>query len=141
MDPAAQLAARPTSAQIVARYDEMQKKIRDRLDTAIGPFEWKIVRDGDNTGCGGNFSNLNGIVVFMKPWGFDSPIPDTNWPRAEQIITSITTQYGFTAPTLQIDQPGHHETTATDPSLGANYRFGTQINTTMQITTGCHRPS
>lgn len=140
MDPQATLAARPTSAQILARYEEMQKKIRDQLDTALGPFPWKITGKGDHAGCGGNLSNTNGTVVYMDPWGFDGHISDADWPRAKQIITTIATQYGFTAPTLQIDQPGHHETTAVDPVLGANYNFGGQIDTSIQVTTGCHRP-
>lgn len=140
MDPAAQLAARTTSAQAVARYEQMQLQIRQQLDAALGPHPWKVTGKGDQAGCGGGFTHTGGIVVYLDPWGFDGSLPDTDWPRARQIITTVTAQYGFTQPTLQIDQPGHHETTALDPTLGAQYNFATQIDTSIQVTTGCHRP-
>ncbi|NMI02068.1 LppA family lipoprotein [Pseudonocardia acidicola] len=141
MDPQAQLAARPSSQQMITRYEEMQKQIRDQLDAAIGPFPWKITDKGIQAGCGGDLTNTDGVVVYMPMWEFSGNIPDADWPRAKQIVTTITTRYGFTAPTLQIDQPGHHTTTAVDPTLGANYDFGTETNTVLQVTTGCHRPS
>lgn len=76
----------------------------------------------------------------MPPWGFDAGIPDAVWPRAKQIITEITAEYGFETPTLQIDEPGRHRTTGADLELGAHYEFVTEINTVMQVTTGCHLP-
>ena len=141
MDPAARLAARPTSTQAIAHYQQMQQQIRQQLDAAIGPRPWKIDGKGDQAGCGGDFAHTGGIVVFMDPWGFAGSITDADWPRAKQIITTITGQYGFTVPTMQIDRPGDHVTTAVDPTLGAQYNFGTQVNTAFQVTTGCHRPS
>ena len=139
MDPSAQLARRPTSAQMVTRYEEMQKKIRDQLDAAIGPFPWRSDDPGDRAGCGGDFTNRGGVVVYLPRWEFTGNIRDADWPRAKEIITTVTAQYGMTTPTLQIDEAGRHTTTGVDPDLGANYDFGTQRNTTMQVTTGCHR--
>lgn len=141
MDPQATLAARATSAQAVARYEEMQKEIRDHLDTAVGPFRWEVTGKGTRASCGGDLSRTDGVVVYMDPWGFDGHIPDADWARAKEIITTIAARYGFTVPTLQIDKPGHHETTGTDPNIGAQYSFGTQVNTSIQVTTGCHPPA
>jgi hypothetical protein len=134
----AELAARPSLETMVARYEEMQQRIRDRLDTEIGPFAWKVVRDGDQGGCGANFPGMGGLTRDLPPWGFDANIPDTDWPRAKQIVTEITAEYGFETPTLQIDRAGYHKTTGAGLELGAHYELGTQINTTMQVTTGCH---
>lgn len=142
MDPRAELASRPSSEEVVARYEEMQQRIRDRIDAEIGPFGWYRVRDTSFSTCGFDFPHdLGGQTVGIGPWGFDSGIPDADWPRAQQAITEITAEYGFTELGVQINAPGRHKTTGADPVLGAYYEFGTEINTTMQITTGCHRPA
>ena len=141
MDSAAELASRSTSAEAVTRYEQMQKQIRDQLDATIGPRSWKVNRVGDQALCGGRFNNSGGIVVYLPAWGFLGPIPDADWPRAKQVITDIAARYGFTQPTLQIDQPGHHETSSLDPTLGAQFGFVAGGNIDMQATTGCHRPS
>ena len=137
-DPAAQLAARPSSQQIVTRYEQMEQRIRDRLDAEIGPFVWEVKRNGEQGGCGANFPNLGGVTTYLPSWGFDGNIADADWPRAKQIVTQIIAEYGFTSPTLQIDKPGQHETSAADLALGAQFDLGTKVNTTMQTTTGCH---
>lgn len=134
----AELAARPSLEAVVARYEQMQATIRDRLDAELGPFDWRIVREGDEGTCAGTFPGMGGVTRNLPPWGFDAGIPDADWPRAEQIITETVTEYGFETPTLQIDEPGRHKTTAADVELGAQFDFGTQVNTTMQVTTGCH---
>ena len=59
--------------------------------------------------------------------------------RVRQLVVGIVAEYGFTIPTLQIDYPGHHESDARDPVLGARFAFGTEGFTDMQVTTGCHR--
>lgn len=142
MDPKAVLSARLTSAEAVARYEQMQQRIRAQLDKELGPFPWKVVIEGTDAGCGRAFpQELGGIVVYLPSWGFDANIPDDEWPRAKQIVTTIAAQYGFAAPTLQIDKPGKHTTTGADTALGAQYDFGTQVATTLQVTTGCHLPT
>lgn len=141
MNADATLAARPTSEEILGRYDEMQQRIRDALDMELGPFEWSMLRDGAESTCGTEFSGTNGRNVYMAPWGFDGNIPDDRWPRARQIFADTAAEYGFTPAGLQIDEPGRHSTNGVDEGLGAQYSFGTNANTTMQVTTGCHLPA
>jgi hypothetical protein len=74
----------------------------------------------------------------MAAWRFDGSVPDGDWPRVRDIATTVAAEYGFTATGMQIDTPGHHRTTAGDPALGALFDFRTQVNTIMQVTTGCH---
>jgi Lipoprotein confined to pathogenic Mycobacterium len=138
-DPQAELDARPTSLEVTARYEEMQQRIRERLDAEFGPFAWKIFRPASESTCAPEFSGLGGKEVWMPSWGFEGAIPDADWSRAKQIVNEIIAQYGFTSPTLQIDRPGDHETSAADLTLGAQFNLGTAGNTTMQVTTGCHR--
>lgn len=141
MNAEAELAARPTSEQILDRYSEMQQRIRDTLDSELGPFEWSVRRTGAESNCAYQFPGLGGRNVFMDPWGFDGNIPDDQWPQARQIFADIAAEYGFATAGLQIDEPGRHSTGGVDETLGAQYRFGTNVNTTMQITTGCHLPA
>jgi hypothetical protein len=138
MDPQADLAARPRSAEMITRYEEMQQRIREQLDAELGPFSWEVRSEGDRAGCGGEFANSEGVVVYLPRWGFDGNISDADWPRAKQIVNRITSEYGFTTATLQIDRPGDHETSAADLALGAQYNFATQGNTSLAVTTGCH---
>lgn len=141
MNAEAELAARPTSEEMISRYSEMQQRIRDTLDTELGPVEWSVRRDSAESTCGGDFSAIGGRNIAMAPWGFDGNIPDDRWPRARQIFADIASEYGFAPAGLQIDEPGRHSTNGVDVALGAQYTFGTNVNTSMQITTGCHLPA
>lgn len=138
-DPQAELDARPTSQEITARYEQMQQRIREQLDAELGPFTWGVRSAATESTCSPEFSGLNGTEVTMPRWGFDGGIPDTDWSRAKQIVTDIIAEYGFTTPTLQIDRPGDHETSAADLALGAQFWMGTEVNTLIRVHTGCHR--
>lgn len=140
MNAETELAARPTSEVMISRYSEMQQRIRDALDTELGPFQWSMLRDGAEGTCGGEFSGIGGRNVYMAPWGFEGNIPDDQWPRARQIFADIAAEYAFVPAGLQIDEPGRHSTNGVDETLGAHYSFGTNVNTSMQIATGCHLP-
>lgn len=140
MDPAATLAARPPLTEVVTRYEEMQQRIRDRMDAEIGPFAWYQRRAGTASLCGQEFADVDAHRRYLAPWGFDSPISDLDWPRAHQIIVEITAEYGFSPAGLAVDEPGRHRAGGVDPVLGARYEIGTSRATSLQVTTGCHRP-
>jgi hypothetical protein len=138
----ADLAARPRLEETVARYDEMQQRIRDALDAELGPMGWIQRRDQTPSGCGHDVpADLGGRSLFMAPWGFDAPIPDQQWGRAVQIVSEITGEYGFTTAGLAIDEPTRHLINGVDADLGARYEFGSRRTTLMQVTTGCHLPA
>jgi hypothetical protein len=141
MDAASTLAARPTSEEMTGRYEEMQQRIRDALDAELGPFGWSLFREAAESTCGSEFSGAGGRNVAMGPWGFEDNIPDDRWPRARQIAADIAAEYGFVTAGLQVDEPGRHSSNGVDETLGAQYRFGTNVNTTLQVTTGCHLPA
>ena len=135
------LAARLSMEQALARYEEMQGRIRDLLDVAAGPFRWGIRRDASRDLCGGEFGDSDGIVTAMAPWGFDGGISDADWPLVRKIVTEVTAEYGFETPTLAMDEPGRHSMSGADLESGATYDVGTEINTSMGVTTGCHLPA
>ena len=146
MDAQAELAARPTLEETIARYDQMLQRIRDRLDTELGPFTWYEARPRTWGTCGRDFPfQLGGRTTSSPHWGFEGSIPDDQWPRAQRIVADVTAEYGFATAGLQIDtpaapdKPGHHLTGGVDTTLGAHYDFGTNVNTGIGVTTGCHR--
>jgi hypothetical protein len=130
------VTGRPGLEQVVARYEQMQQRIRDRLDAELGPFAWEQPRPESRSPCGAHDSE--GVRMFMAVWTFDGNVPDRDWPRARDIVTTVAAEYGFTTAGMQIATPGHHRTTAADPTLDALFDFRTQVNTLMQVTTGCH---
>lgn len=136
------LRSRPTLEDTVARYEQMQQTIRARLDAAIGPFPWNRRREGSEGTCGRDFPvTFGGRNLALPPWGFDGAIPDRHWARAAGIVADTAAEYGFATAGLQIDQPGYHQLNGVDTTLGAHYSLGTEINTSMQVTTGCHLPA
>jgi hypothetical protein len=142
VDAQAKLASRPTSEEMVTRYDQMQQRIRDRIDAELGPHTWFQANDGAESTCGFDFpTSLGGRTVHLPLWGFEGNIPDQDWPRARQLVADIAAKYGFASAGAQIDTPGRHDAGGIDTTLGAYYRFGTAVNTSIQVTTGCHLPA
>lgn len=140
MDPMAELAARPTLEQTLDRYEQMQQRIFDTLSAELGPYDWRTFSEGSGAGCGEDFpSDSPGETRSLPSWGFEEAISDTDWPRAEQIVTDITAEYGFTPPRTLADRTGQHDIAGVD-TYGGNYQFGTQINTVWRVATGCHLP-
>jgi Lipoprotein confined to pathogenic Mycobacterium len=139
IDPQAALAARPTLEEMIARYDQMLARIRDRLDTELGPFTWYEFDPRTSGTCSGDFSHVDGHTTSSPLWVFDDNIPDDQWPHAQRIVADITAEYGFATAGLQIDKPGRHETGGVDTTLDAYYTFGAHLATTLRVSSGCHR--
>jgi hypothetical protein len=141
MDPAAELAARPRLEEVVARYEQMQQRLGDRLDAELGPHAWYQDRDAGDSPCSSPYDDAGGRQWRSGGWKFDGPIPDRDWPRARQILAEITAEYGFTLDGLAVDQPGRHTVNGVDPVLGAHFEFGSQDHTRIYVKTGCHLPA
>jgi hypothetical protein len=145
MDAQAELTARPRLEEMVARYDEMLQRIRDRMDAELGPFTWFEHRPRSWGTCGSDFPfQLGGRTTSSPLWVFEGNIPDDQWSRAQHIVADVTAEYGFATAGLQIDTPatpGHRVTGGVDTTLGAYYDFSTNVNTTLRVTSGCHLPA
>lgn len=138
-DPRAILAGRSTSAEAVARYEQMQQRIRNALDATIGPRPWRQNHSGDTGGCSGTWTGSGGRSVHLDPWLFPGAIPNARWQQARAIVLRAAAGYGFTHMLMETDQPGFHLVSLQDPGLDALFEFGTQVDTVMQVSTGCHR--
>lgn len=132
------LAARPGLEATVARYEEMQARIRDGLTGVLGPRRWFTANDGGGGGCD---PDLPAAAVRTLPlWTVDGGIPDADWPRARAVVAGVAAGYGFTTTGTTVDRPGLHDVTLVDRELDARIAFGAEVNTTMQVRTGCHLP-
>ncbi|OLT14075.1 hypothetical protein BJF78_19900 [Pseudonocardia sp. CNS-139] len=145
MDARAELAARPGIEEAIARYDEMLQRIRTRIDAELGPRIWYESRPRSWSGCGDEFSGLGGHTASGPAWAFAGSVSGDLWPRASRIVADVTAEYGFITAGLQVDDasliptaPDYRTANGIDSTLGAHYRFGTEVNTTLRVTTGCH---
>jgi hypothetical protein len=114
----------------------------DALDAELGPLGWYQVREASTSTCIQDVPpDAGGRNRSLAPWGFDAPVPDSDWRRVGEIVSGIAGEYGFTIAGLDLDRVDHHVLNGIDPGLGARIRFGSQAATTMHVTTGCHLPA
>lgn len=139
-DPLSVLQQRPSMAEVTARYEEMQQKLRDRLSAGLGlATPWV---DEGNTGqaaCQGEeFSNVSGAEEHsLRTWLYRGNIPDDQWAQAQQIAVDVTKEYDFKELEVVVNRPGDHKVEMRD-GFGAQLQFGTAVNTIMSLRTGCH---
>jgi hypothetical protein len=135
-----ELARRPDIDAIDARYQGMLAAIRDTLVAEIGLHPWLPSGNSVNASIGGGpFAQLGGDGEIRRYTSGMSPgnVSDADWPRATAIVADLAGQYGFVAPTVVVDRPGDHEVSFPG-EYGGELLFGTAVNTTLSLTTGCH---
>lgn len=134
-----QLMQRPDLETAQAEYLALLERIRTRLvdDLGIKPFipAEESVR---GAACPGELSEVDEAEVRFYPSAYSrGTISDADWPRAVEIVTSITSKHGFGEPKTVVDRSGDHEVAIYD-TYGAELIFGTAKNTIVGLTTGCH---
>jgi hypothetical protein len=138
-DAFAVLIKRPDIEQTMAAYTEMTTKIRDRLTAEVG-LAWQ--QDGELSGsaCGNEFPGLDADAGTrsLPRWVSSGNLPDEQWNHAEVLVGEIAATYGFDAkPAVIVDRPSDHDVVFRKPD-GALIMFGTAVNTTLRVETGCH---
>ncbi len=135
-----ELARRPDIEVVDTRYRGMLAAIRDTLVAEIGLHPWLPSGNSVNASIGGGpFTRLGGDGEIRRYTSGMSPgnVSDADWPRATAIVADLVSQYGFAAPTVVVDRPGDHEVSFPG-EYGGELLFGTAVNTTLSLTTGCH---
>ncbi|MGH3931232.1 MAG: LppA family lipoprotein [Pseudonocardiaceae bacterium] len=132
------LQQRPHIEQITNTYEKMRDDIRQRLSEQVGPLQW-IARFGTDTrGCGFDFQDVEGATSrSLETWTSQGNLPDNRWDQAVRIVAEITARYGFAQPRVIVNRPSDHEIRISDP-YGGELIFGTAVNTTLSLNTGCH---
>jgi hypothetical protein len=139
-DQFAELLKRPDIEQVQADYQGMLSEIRDKLVREVGVANWVPDDEGlSGSGCGFDFPDIAAEGKVRRYSSGLSPgnIPDDKWPAAVSTVAGIAAQHGFGAPEVVVDRPGDHEVSFKAPT-NAQLLFGTAVNTTLSVTTGCH---
>ena len=134
-----ELAQRPTAEQAVARLTEARDAVRDRPARELGLTRWIDRGNTNSAGCA-DFPDSRGITSFVESLGLEGGVLDEQWTRAAELVETTARGYGFGAAETVVDQPGQHEVVLRG-ERGSLLRFGTLMNATLALETGCHLPA
>ena len=134
-----ELAQRPTAEQEVARLTEARDAVRDRLASELGLTRWSDRGNANSAGCA-DFPASRGITNFVASLGLEGGVPDEQWARAAEAVEATAGDYGFGAAETVVDKPGQHEIVLLGEH-GSRLRFGTLMNASLALETGCHLPA
>lgn len=133
-----ELAARPNIEVVIDRHKEIEREIQRRLTAEVGlPDSWETTNKESENWCGGRYSNLDAVVIYMPNWANNAAISEADWPRALEIFTEVMGKYGFGKPQAVVDRPNDHLVHAHHDN-GAEFSFGTKKATSLFSITGCH---
>lgn len=136
-DPRSLLRQRPSIEEISERYEQMQQRLLDRLNTEVGPLSWAVSDPVSRASCTEFPDVIDAESRILESWRAPGNLPDADWPLAVEIVQEITVEYGFGEPEIIVNRSGDHEIIGND-QYGGVYQFGTAANTVLMITTGCH---
>ncbi|GAA3546190.1 hypothetical protein GCM10022222_32310 [Amycolatopsis ultiminotia] len=139
-----QLMQRPDIDEAAARYDEMYRKIREQLTNAVPSLHWEQTNPPGRAACSTEFGAIDTAGRAdaqergLGNWAAHGNLPDARWDEAVSIVGGVARSYGFNSgPTVVKNNPSDHYVTFHD-SYGGELVFGTAVNTTLLVRTGCH---
>lgn len=139
-----QLMQRPDLDQAVARYEEMYGKVRDQVTTLVPTLRWQLSNPASRASCGNDFAAVNADlrtddaeVKGLANWMAVGNLPDAKWDEATSLVKRIVQGYGFNDGEVVVNRPSNHEVVFHD-QYNAEFNFGTAVNTTLLLRTGCH---
>lgn len=139
-----QLMQRPDIDEAAARYGEMYRKIRDQLTSAVPALHWEQTNPPGRAACGTEFGAIDQAGRSdaqergLGNWTARGNLPDAQWDEAVLVVGGVARSYGFNSgPSVVKNNPSDHYVTFRDP-YGGELNFGTAVNTTLLVRTGCH---
>jgi hypothetical protein len=140
-----QLMQRPDIDQATARYEQMSSRIRDAITTAVPTLKpWQITNPVVSSACGNDFAAVDAdlrandaVSRSLNNWLADGSIPADTWPQAVTAARAIVKEYGFDDGEVVVDRPSNRTIVFHD-QYKAELNFGTAVNTTLLMGTGCH---
>ncbi|WP_158691351.1 LppA family lipoprotein [Amycolatopsis benzoatilytica] len=138
-----QLMQRPDINQVAARYDEMFQKVREQLAAKFPALHWKQTDQPGRAGCSQEFAAIDvsgradAETHSFPIWTAPGNLPDAEWQQAAADVREIARNYGFDAGQVTVQRPNDNEIVFRD-QYRAELNFGSAINTTLLVRTGCH---
>ena len=90
------------------------------------------------SGCDG--PDVGGETVHLAHFGFTGTYDAADQRRSQEILTDVTTRYGFTT-TAVPDRPGGGMEISGEDVYGGSFTYGIGLRTAFTISTGCHLPA
>jgi hypothetical protein len=95
----------------------MMVAIRAGTDQKVGVQDWQEGSDGKkSTGCN-DFKDVHGWdaqTVFLNTRDTPTGISDGDWPKAVQVLTEVSSWYGFNRKGLEVGKPPYHKLSIND---------------------------
>lgn len=136
----ADLMRRPTIDEAVARYTQLQTKLKDKLSADLGITGWRE-RPGTSSegGCQPAFTIDSGDArqQHLTTWFTDAKVADNQHDAAKTTVAAVVKEYGFAEVSLDLSRPGDLQYNLKD-QFGAELGFGSAKNTILTLDTGCH---
>ncbi|MEQ4204494.1 LppA family lipoprotein [Actinopolymorpha sp. B17G11] len=136
----AELRKRPDIEDVEVGYLDLLTALRTSLVDEVGVRAWmNRVQLANVSGGVGEYAALGEDAEVRRYHAGVSPgaIRDTDWPGARSLVAGVVRRGGFGAATVVVERPGDHEVSFMD-TYGAELLFGTAVNTTLGLSTGCH---
>ena len=133
-------SSRPSMEQVIEDYQEMRTEMFAELGAKLGEKPWG---DAPNdigqlrSGCG-NDEDDEGERVGLSTQSFQGTYDRSEWQQAAQIVWRVGREYGFTETGTIVDRADDLKVYGED-EYGGRYILGMAVNTTLGISTGCHR--
>lgn len=134
----AELRERPTLEQEQERLTAVRDDVRDALGQRLGLTAWREPDAGNAAGCA-DFPHSAGFTAFLPLLLLSSGVPDAQWAEAVTVVEEVAGQAGFGAAETVVDRPGQHEVVLRG-ERDSMLRFGSMIDATLALETGCHLP-
>ncbi|RJQ82677.1 LppA family lipoprotein [Amycolatopsis panacis] len=139
-----ELMKRPDLDQAVARYEDLYSKVRDQVTAIVPTLKWQQANPSTAASCGNDSTAVNANlrkddaeVKGLANWMAKGNLPDAQWEQVVSAVGRIAQDYGFGGGEVVVNRPSNHEVVFRDV-FNAELNFGTAVNTTLLLRTGCH---
>jgi Lipoprotein confined to pathogenic Mycobacterium len=139
-----ELMQRPDIDQAYARYEELIGKTQKILSDTFPRLNWHLYDPPSSAACGHDFNAVNqdspttddAETKSLGGWTAAGGVTGEQWHQAIAAITPLLQSYGFKA-VFHVDGPKDYQIDFYD-EYDADFSFGSMLDTSMRITTGCH---
>lgn len=139
-----ELMGRPDIDEAVSRYEAMYAKVRSQITALVPALIWQLANPMSSASCGNDFGAVNADlrtddaeIKGLANWMAEGNLPDAQWDQAVAAVRRVAQGYGFDVGEATVNRPSNHEVVFHD-QYRAELNFGTAVNTTLLLRTGCH---
>jgi hypothetical protein len=141
----AKLMKLPDIDEATKQYQRMAAELQTSLGDQIPALKhWSVANEQIRAACGDDYPGIGsaGEDLSLENYVVPVKLPDADYERALTIVGTVSAKYGFTAqPQRMHDAPGSHDAFFHNQTDGSSIQFGTDKQTLIGVTIGCHLTS